>query len=223
MKVHMKLSTEMRSGLRDASVWGTLPGATDEEIVVIAHNDAFFEGAFDNASGTATMLGLAEYFAKIPQAQRKRTLKFVSTAAHHAGSPGTAWMHNNRDTALAKTVLMINCEHTSITQTYEYGPQLRRSDAINARRWWVNGSDQLASIALNAWKTFGVSVFQGMESGASGDMGPVSRDLPSIQLRPRPPGGRPRRGPRVRGAFLCQDHRRCESPDAGRDRWEECG
>lgn len=128
------------------------------------------------------MLGLAEYFAKIPQARRKHTLKFVSSAAHHAASPGTTWMHNNRDTALAKTVLMINCEHRSITQVYEYGPQLRRSDAINARRWWVNGSDQLASIALNAWKTFGVSVFEGMESGASGDMGPVSRDLPSIQL-----------------------------------------
>ena len=182
VKLHLKLTTEMRAGLKDASVWGTLPGATDEEIVVIAHHDSFFEGAFDNASGMATMLGMAEYYAKIPQAQRKRTLKFVTTAAHHAGSPGTAWMHQNKETALAKTVLMINCEHTSITQIYEYGPALRRSNDINARRWWVHGSDALAAIALNAWKTFGVTVFDGMETAASGDMGSVSRDLPTIQL-----------------------------------------
>ena len=182
VRLHLKLATEMRPGLKDASVWGTLPGATDEEIVVIAHHDSFFEGAFDNASGMATMLGMAEYYAKIPQAQRKRTLKFVTTAAHHAGSPGTAWMHQNKETALAKTVLMINCEHTSITQVYEYGPALRRSNDINARRWWVHGSDALAAIALNAWKTFGVTVFDGMETAASGDMGSVSRDLPTIQL-----------------------------------------
>jgi hypothetical protein len=182
VRLHLKLATEMRPGLKDASVWGTLPGATDEEIVVIAHHDSFFEGAFDNASGMATMLGMAEYYAKTPQAQRKRTLKFVTTAAHHAGSPGTAWMHQNKETALAKTVLMINCEHTSITQIYEYGPALRRSNDINARRWWVHGSDALASIALNSWKTFGVTVFDGMETLASGDMGSVSRDLPTIQL-----------------------------------------
>jgi len=182
VKLHLKLTTEMRSGLKDASVWGTLPGASDEEIVVIAHHDSFFEGAFDNASGMATMMGMAEYYAKIPQAQRKRTLKFVTTAAHHAGSPGTAWMHEHKDTALSKTVLMINCEHTSITQIYEYGPALRRSNDINARRWWVHGSDALAAIALNAWKTFGVTVFDGMETAASGDMGSVSRDLPTIQL-----------------------------------------
>ena len=45
VKVHIELTTEMRSGLRDASVWGTLPGTTDEDIIIMAHHDAFFEGA----------------------------------------------------------------------------------------------------------------------------------------------------------------------------------
>lgn len=181
-KVHVKLSTEMRANLTDANVWGTLPGATDEEIVIFAHHDGYFEAAFDNATGSATMLGLAEYFAKIPQAQRKRTLKFVSTAAHHAGSPGTRWMYDNLSGAMSKTVLVINCEHTSITQQYLQGPDLRRSNGINAERWWVNGSDKLASLVLDAYKTFGVAVLEGMEPGASGDMGPIGRVVPSIQL-----------------------------------------
>jgi len=181
-KVHLKLSTEMRSNLTDSNVWGTLPGTTDEEVVIFAHHDGYFEAAFDNATGSATMLGLAEYFAKVPAAQRKRTLKFVSTAAHHAGSPGTRWMYDNLSGAMAKTVLVINCEHTSITQQYLQGPDLRRSNGINAERWWVNGSDKLASLVLEAYRTFGVSVLEGMEPGASGDMGPIGRVVPSIQL-----------------------------------------
>lgn len=181
-KIHVKLSTETRSNLTDSNVWGTLPGTTDEEIVIFAHHDGYFEAAFDNATGSATMIGLAEYFAKIPQAQRKRTIKFVSTAAHHAGSPGTRWMYDNLSGAMSKTVLVINCEHTSITQQYLQGPELRRSNGINAERWWVNGSDKLASVTLDAYKTFGVSVLEGMEPGASGDMGPIGRVVPSIQL-----------------------------------------
>jgi hypothetical protein len=182
VKVHLALTTEMRSGLKSANVWGTLPGMTDEEIVVFAHHDGFFEAAFDNATGMATVFELAEYYAKVPRAQRQRTIKFVSTAAHHAGSPGTRWMYDNLSGAMAKTVLVINCEHTSITQQYLQGPALRRSNAINAERWWVHGSDRLAVLALDAFKRFGVSVFDGMEPGASGDMGPIGRVLPSVQL-----------------------------------------
>jgi hypothetical protein len=182
VRVHVKLTTEMRSGLRDATVWGTLPGTSDEDIIVFAHHDSVFTGALDNASGMSVMVGLAEYFAKIPKEQRRRTIKFATTAGHHAGSYGTLWMHDNRATFLAKTALMINCEHVSATQTYYFGPVLRKSDNIDARRWWVNGSGKLAALVLNAYKTFGVTVYDEMEPNASGDMGHVARDVPSVQM-----------------------------------------
>ena len=184
VKVHVELETESRSGLRDASVWGVLPGTTDEDIIVMAHHDAYFDGALDNASGMSVMLGLAEFFAKIPREQRRRTLKFVTTSGHHAGSFGTQWMHDNRSTFLAKTALVINCEHVSVTQAYfdRSGPFLHNSDNIDARRWWVNGSDKLAATALAAWKTFGVTVYDTMDSNASGDMGAIDRDVPTMQL-----------------------------------------
>ena len=61
-------------------------------------------------------------------------------------------MHDNRATFLAKTALVINCEHVSVTQTYfdRSGPFLHNSDNIDARRWWINGSDKLAAAALAA-------------------------------------------------------------------------
>jgi hypothetical protein len=182
VKVKLHLDVEERTGLRDASVWGELPGTTDEDIIIMAHHDAYFEGALDNASGMSVMLGLAEYFSKIPQAQRRRTLKFVSTSGHHNGSLGTKWMSDNKATFLSKTALMINCEHVSVTQTYLWGPNLRKSNQTDARRWWVFGSPKLAEVVLNAYRTFGVAVYHEMEPNASGDMGHVSRDAPSLQM-----------------------------------------
>jgi Zn-dependent M28 family amino/carboxypeptidase len=59
VKVHLELSTEERRGLRDASVWGELPGTSDEDMIIMAHHDAFYEGSLDNASGMAVMMALA--------------------------------------------------------------------------------------------------------------------------------------------------------------------
>jgi hypothetical protein len=182
VKVKLHLDVEERHGLRDASVWAELPGTTDEDIIIMAHHDAYFEGALDNASGMSVMLGLAEYFSKVPPAERRRTLKFVSTSGHHAGSLGTKWMSDNKDTFLAKTALMINCEHVSVTQTYNWGPNLRKSTQTDARRWWVFGSAKLAEAVLDSYRTFGVAVYHEMEPNASGDMGHVSKDAPSMQL-----------------------------------------
>jgi hypothetical protein len=53
---------------------------------------------------------------------------------------------------------------------------------VDARRWWVYGSDALANIALNAYRTFGVAVYHEMEPNASGDMGQASLDAPSVQM-----------------------------------------
>ena len=104
-KLHVRLDVEMKNGLKSASVFGVLPGATDEQVIVQAHTDSFFEGAMDNASGIATQLTLAEYFSSIPKAQRKRTMTFYTTSAHHSPSGpdgGTQWIKANMKDVLAK-------------------------------------------------------------------------------------------------------------------------
>jgi hypothetical protein len=40
----MKMASEMRSGLKTASVLGTLKGTTDEDITILAH-DGYFQAA----------------------------------------------------------------------------------------------------------------------------------------------------------------------------------
>jgi hypothetical protein len=43
--VRVQADIQEKHGLKTANVWGVLPGATDENILVMAHTDAFFEGA----------------------------------------------------------------------------------------------------------------------------------------------------------------------------------
>ena len=122
LRVKVRSTSQMVPNLKTALVWGTLPGATDETIYVMAHRDGWFDAAGDNAGGVASMIGLAEYYAKIPQAQRRRTMVFIGLDGHHNSGAGSAvggkWLADNRDKLFAKTALVINCEHPATIQTY---------------------------------------------------------------------------------------------------------
>jgi Peptidase family M28 len=179
--VKYRVDSEMQRGLKSASVWGSLKGATDEDILVVAHMDAYFEGAIDNGSGLAVMMGLAEHYAKIPQAQRRRSIRFLGSVGHHAG-PGTRWLHDNRETELSKTALIINLEHVAAVRTKYWGPHLRMSNAVAPMRWWVYGSPKLLSLAVDAFKHFNVGLTADMDPNASGEIGAIERDAPSMQV-----------------------------------------
>ena len=74
VRVSVRLDVELVPDLQTALVWGTLPGASDETIYLIAHRDGWFDASGDNASGVASIIGLAEHYARIPQSERPRTL-----------------------------------------------------------------------------------------------------------------------------------------------------
>ena len=181
-KIKMSLKTEERDNLKSVSIFGTLPGTTDEAIIVMAHMDGWFDAALDNASGLSVMLTLAEHFAAVPKEKRRRNMIFIGTAGHHVGSPNAIYLRDKRADLLAKTALMINCEHVSATQTLNWATRLRRSTAVWPRRWNVNGSAKLTDITLAAYKTFGVGVVGDMDPTATGEMGAIFRLAPSLQV-----------------------------------------
>ena len=181
VEANLSLEVELREGLTSASVWGTLPGTSDEDILVMAHMDGYFEAALDNASGLSVMMAVAEHFSKVPADQRRRSIKFIGTAGHHVGSPGAVWLHDNQETVLAKTALMINCEHIAPTSTFYWRGLMRKSNVDQQRRWWVYGSEQLMDIVLDSYHLFGVPLVADMDPGSSGEMSRPARDAPSLQ------------------------------------------
>ncbi len=183
--LRMRLDVEMRTGLKTASVWGVLPGMSDENIAVMAHTDSFFEGAMDNASGIGTMIELAEHYAHLKKADRRRTMIFFTSSAHHSPSgenAGLRWIHNNMQAMFAKTALVVNCEHTSQVQTYLVGNSLVGSNTVSARRWFVGGSDELKAIVARSFKTFGIAVYSRPEARPGGELGVVFNDAPSFHI-----------------------------------------
>ena len=180
VKVAAHAHTELRDGLKSPSVFGTLPGTTDETIFVMAHMDGYYDAALDNASGMAVMIGLAEHFAAVPQSERRRNMIFIGTAGHHVGSPNAPYLRDQG--MLENAALMLNCEHIAPTQFVAFNTELRRTTTVSPRRWWVHGSKRLLDITLDAYRTFGVSLIGQMDGRATGEMMAIDKEAPSVQL-----------------------------------------
>ncbi len=184
--IRVRADIEDRHDVKAEMVIGTLPGQTDENIYVGAHRDTWYEGAQDNASGVSVMVGLAEYFAKQPKAQRKRTMTFVATPEHHSGSNASLWVHENMKAFLAKTALIINCEHISVNEQQYWseagGTVLQKTNAHEATRVFVNGSDRLKSLVTKDLALFGVPTWLNPLSSSSGDLDHLQFDAPSLHV-----------------------------------------
>lgn len=108
------------------NVVGRLPGAArpDETVIYSAHwdhlgvgqpdarGDRIYNGAVDNATGTAQLLELARIFAKGPRPQR--SIVFLAVTAEEKGLLGSEYYAANPLYPLGKTVGVLNMDGGSI-------------------------------------------------------------------------------------------------------------
>ncbi len=122
-------SIELAGSIRERvsqNVLATLPGSDpqlqDEVVIVMAHHDHLglaeqrdengdniYNGAIDNASGTAGMLCLAAAFANLPQPP-KRTILFAAVAAEEQGLLGSKYFAANPTIAPGKMAAVVNID-----------------------------------------------------------------------------------------------------------------
>jgi hypothetical protein len=185
--VHLKLRMDVQqvTGLKTSTVWGKLPGTTDETIYVEAHRDGWFEASTDNGSGVATMLGIAEYFAKVPQSQRRRTIIFLGTSGHHNSGPNSAaWLAEHQADLFKNAALLINCEHTAAAGQELLGEAIRLV-ASEAGFLWYGGGNQrpkLQEAAYKAFQEFGVPIYAEPEPGTpGGEASRLYQFVPAVQ------------------------------------------
>ncbi|HTU14002.1 MAG TPA: M28 family peptidase [Solirubrobacterales bacterium] len=74
-----------RGPVQARNVVGFLPGRSKETILISSHHDAVFDGAVEDASGTAEVLALAKYFATLPKRKRQKSLMFATMDSHFTG------------------------------------------------------------------------------------------------------------------------------------------
>jgi hypothetical protein len=188
VKTHLRWEVGHYPDLKEDIVIGKLPGTTDENIVMIAHVDGYFDGAIDDGAGTAALLGTAEYFAKMPKEKRRRTMYFVALPDHHGGDRGGTWMHENFKSIFAKTAVLANSEHVAVTNPVwdrpwgsNVEPTLVQTNSYGPSWWGVYGSDRLAHIVVDDYATFGVPT-QIDGAGSAGQLARLQFDAPSFYL-----------------------------------------
>lgn len=114
--------------LNSSNVVGYIEGteSPEEHVIYMAHwdhlgvdpintEDPIYNGAQDNASGTAGLLAIAEKFAQAPAP--KRSIVFAAVAAEERGLLGSNWYANNPLFPLSKAVAGINMDVMNV-----YGP-----------------------------------------------------------------------------------------------------
>lgn len=67
------------------AVVGVLPGKSNETILITSHHDSAWNGAVEDASGAASVLAQAQYFASKPADSREKTLLFTTMDSHWTG------------------------------------------------------------------------------------------------------------------------------------------
>ncbi len=121
LKTSVAISNSIRHS-ESQNVIAILPGSDrpDETIVYTAHwdhlgknpnleGDQIFNGAIDNATGTAGLLALARQFTEYPEPP-KRTIVFLAVTAEESGLLGSQWYGENPIYPLSKTVANINMD-----------------------------------------------------------------------------------------------------------------
>ena len=140
------------------NIVGVLPGKTrpDERVIYTAHwdhlgigpadakGDKIYNGAVDNASGTASLIELARAFAKAPRTQR--TVMFLSVTAEEKGLLGSAYYASSPLYPLATTVADSNMDGRSMS-----GPARDVSTSGNAA---LTLQDDLIKVARAHGRSF---------------------------------------------------------------------
>jgi hypothetical protein len=152
----------------------TLPGMSDEQIVVMTHTDGYFQAAMDNASGMASALELARFYAQKPLAERPRTMKFIQFPDHHHGEVARGRKDIGIDATYPwnKVAVKLTMEHPSQTLLYMYNDSLAPTNAIGAFRWNAIGSPEFERMVFETFREFGVSVYAQEDGPKNGNYAP---------------------------------------------------
>ena len=152
----------------------TLPGRSDEQLLVMSHTDGYFQGATDNAAGMASALELARFYARKPLQERPRTMKFIQFSDHHHGEIARGRKDVGIDATYPweKVAVKLTMEHPSQTLLYMYNDGLTPTNAIGAFRWNALGSAAFERMAFDTLREFGVSVYALEDGPKNGNYAP---------------------------------------------------
>ena len=103
------------------NLWVTLPGQSEDNLIISTHADAPFRGVIEDGTGIVSVLAQAKEWLAVPEGQRPKTLYFVFTAAHfYKDAPGGSQFVLQHQNIIQRTQALVEIEHLgAIRQTIE--------------------------------------------------------------------------------------------------------
>jgi hypothetical protein len=173
ISVMLRLIVPPLKNVQTVYTFATLPGQSDEEIMLQVHTDGYFQGATDNNSGMAAALELARHYAALRKEQRPRTLVFLLFPDHHHGEVAHRMKGGIDETyAWSKVALKLTIEHPSETSLYMYNSGLTATNNLSAVRWNAMGSPEFERTVFDQLRDFGVSVYGVEDEPKNGNFAP---------------------------------------------------
>jgi hypothetical protein len=169
--MNLKLVVPELTNVQTEYTVATLPGRSDEQIVVMTHTDGYFQAAMDNAAGMASALEIARFNAARPLQDRPRTLKFIQFPDHHHGETSLR-QYIDKQWPWNKVAVKLTMEHPSQTLLYMYNASLTPTNAVGAFRWNALGSPEFEKMIFNTLREFGVSVYAMEDGPKNGNFAP---------------------------------------------------
>jgi len=169
--MNLKLDVPPLRNVQTEYTVATLPGMSDEQIVLMTHTDGYFTASMDNAAGMASALEIARFYSQKPIAQRPRTLKFIQFPDHHHGEYSLR-NYIDKQWPWDKVAVKLTMEHPSQTLLYMYNASLTPTNAVGAFRWNALGSVEFEKMIFNTLKEFGVSVYAMEDGPKNGNFAP---------------------------------------------------
>ncbi len=127
---------------------GFLPGRSTDTIMIQSHHDSAWHGAVEDATGTACVLALADYYRQIPREARPKTLMFVLMDSHWTGYQAHQDFVDTYVGSAASRRIVANVTLEHIAKQAEVGPdgQLVVLDKPEYRAVFENVSAPLKAV-----------------------------------------------------------------------------
>lgn len=131
------------------NITGTLPGMSDEWIIIGTHHDGPWNSAVEDASGMALVLAQVKYWSQLTREERPFNMMFLMNCAHMAGGMGAEIFAERNNDFLKKVVLGIHLEHVARDVISREGKLIPLDDPT-VRWWFVSRILPLEEITENA-------------------------------------------------------------------------
>jgi hypothetical protein len=131
------------------NVIGTLPGASEEWIVIGSHHDGPWVSAVEDASGVALVLAQAKYWAAVARERRPHNMLFLLNSGHMVHGAGCRAFVDAHGDLLDRTVLAVHLEHTA-RECKGVDGKLVPTDDPEVAWWFTTRNDTLLDTVEDA-------------------------------------------------------------------------